>query len=146
MGGLPHLGHGQGLSIRTLGLTIGEENHLLSSGELPSHLHTGTTDVGGIHSHTINDPQHTHTQTTINDDFNGNGTNPPGFAKDSDIASRTWDNINASSTGITINNSSNHSHTFTTGNTGGGGTHNNMQPTAFIGNVFIFGGKVMSTQ
>ena len=29
--------------------------------------------------------------------------------------------------------------TVTSGSTGGGGTHGNMQPTLFIGNVFIFG-------
>ena len=30
--------------------------------------------------------------------------------------------------------------TFTTNSTGGGQAHNNMQPTLFIGNMFIFAG------
>ena len=34
-----------------------------------------------------------------------------------------------------------HVHTFTTLNTGGSNAHNNMQPTLFIGNVFIYSGK-----
>ena len=50
-------------------------------------------------------------------------------------------------------NAGNHTHAFTTGepsrlhhhkigSTGGGAVHNNMQPTIFIGNMFVFGGKV----
>lgn len=43
------------------------------------------------------------------------------------------------SSGITAaDNSSNHSHTIPA--QGGGGAHNNMQPTLFIGSMFIFSG------
>lgn len=179
------IGSGPGLSARNLGSVVGEETHVLSSTEMPSHSHTGTTNAGGghshtasssttgshnhggstanggTHSHTINDPGHTHTQTTINDDFNNSGENPPGFTADS-AGTRTWSNINSATTGITINNAgdhnhtissdgshshsitvdavSNHTHAFTTDTTGGGNAHNNMQPTAFIGQVFIYAG------
>jgi microcystin-dependent protein len=52
-------------------------------------------------SSVVTDPGHTHTQTTINDDFNNSGANPPGFASDS-AGSRTWSNISTSTTGITV--------------------------------------------
>lgn len=41
-------GQGTGLSARTLGQTLGEETHTLSVNEMPAH------------SHTVNDPGHTH--------------------------------------------------------------------------------------
>ena len=138
------VGHGAGLTTRNIGLTLGEETHLLTSLEMPSHNHTGTTNSNGLHAHAITDPGHTHSQTTINDDFNGSGGNPPGFIGDS-TGTRTWDNINSSTTGIIVNNNGSHAHTFTTGNTGGGNSHNNMQPTAFIGNIFVFSGTILQT-
>jgi microcystin-dependent protein len=131
------VGQGSGLTNRVLGAVVGAETHTLSSNEIPSHSHTGTTDSNGAHTHTITDPGHTHTQTTINDDFNNSGTNPPGFTQDS-AGSRTWNNINSATTGISINSAGAHTHTFTTNTTGGGLAHNNMQPTAFVGNVFIY--------
>ncbi|HXJ22501.1 MAG TPA: tail fiber protein, partial [Polyangia bacterium] len=42
-------GHGTGLTARTLGQTVGEETHTLSTSEMPAH------------SHTLTDPGHTHT-------------------------------------------------------------------------------------
>jgi len=151
------VGSGEGLSTRNPGDVVGTETHLLTSNEMPSHTHTGTTNstgshthtttAAGSHTHTINDPGHTHTQTTINDDFNDSGTNPPGFTRDS-AGSMTWNNINSSTTGITINSVGehthplstvgDHSHTITTNSTGGGQAHNIMQPTAFVGHVFIY--------
>jgi len=78
------------------------------------HTHTGTTDSNGEHSHSIYDPGHTHTQWTINDDFNNSGSNPPGFSADS-AGSRTWNNINTAYTGISVYSGGSHAHTFTTG-------------------------------
>lgn len=152
------IGNGSGLTSRLLGQATGAETHTLSSNELPGHAHTGTTGTvaghnhggasasGGGHTHSITDPGHTHTQTTINDDFNNSGGSPPGFTGDS-AGSRTWTNISTNTTGITVNavgdhthviaTDGSHSHTFTTASTGGGLAHNNMQPTLFIGNMFI---------
>jgi microcystin-dependent protein len=84
------VGQGTGLTNRTLASTGGAETKTLSVTEMPSH------------NHTINDPGHTHSQTTVNDDFNNSGGNPPGFSADG-AGSRTWSNINSSTTGITIN-------------------------------------------
>lgn len=130
------VGQGSSLSVRSIGNKVGTETHVLLTSEIPGHTHTGTTNIEGDHSHTINDPGHTHTQTTINDDFNSSGTNPPGFTADS-AGTRTWNNISSSSTGITVNINGGHHHTFTTSSIGGGAAHQNMQPTLFIGNLFI---------
>jgi microcystin-dependent protein len=156
-------GRGVGLTARAMGDVVGSETHVLSAAELPSHTHTGTTNTTGGHAHTataasdgahahgITDPGHTHTQTTINDDFNSSGTTPPGFAADS-AGSRTWNNISNATTGITVNSggahthsltvqtNGDHSHTFTTSSVGSGGAHNNMQPTLFGANMFIWVG------
>lgn len=120
-------GHGTGLTNRALGGTGGAETVTLTSDEMPSHTHTGTTNAGGAHTHTVTDPGHTHTQTTINDDFNNSGADPPGFTADS-AGSRTWNNINSSVTGISIDSGGSHTHTITTAATGGGGAHTNMPP------------------
>lgn len=129
-------GSGSGLTARTVGQTVGAEAHTLAANEMPAHDHTGSTNTTGAHGHTVNDPGHTHTQTTTNDDFNNSGANPPGFSADS-AGTMTWNNISSSTTGITIGSNGSHSHTFTTSSIGGGLSHNNMQPTVFIGNMFI---------
>lgn len=131
----------------SLGETGGNNSVSLTSNNLPSHAHTGTTIADGVHSHmafsntagshthTVNDSGHTHSITSMNDDFNNSGGGvpvQPSFANDS-AGSMTWNNmINSATTGITIgsvaghshtisvNNSSSHTHTFTTDTTGSG--------------------------
>lgn len=150
---------------RALGTYAGAEQHTLTIEELPSHTHNGmtasngshihgtTVSSSGQHSHGINDLGHTHTQTTINDDFNNSGTEGPSFAADS-AGVRTWNNISNATTGITINAEGDHthsvsiqgagahSHSFTTDSTGAGMSHNIMQPTVFLGNMYIFSGTL----
>jgi microcystin-dependent protein len=134
-----------------LGHTSGSSFVTLSTNQLPSHSHTGTTEISGTHVHTgststngqhthgINDPGHAHTQWTINDDYNNSGANPPGFMQDS-AGYKTWNNINSNTTGITINSagdhthslnvdaSGNHTHTFTTNTSGSGDSINILNP------------------
>ena len=110
-----------------LGNSGGNKTVTLGVNQLPSHQHSGTTNADGVHSHSINDPGHTHTQSTINDDFNNSGGNPPSFSGDS-AGSRTWNNISTNTTGITINNSGSHTHTFTTNSTGSGESINILNP------------------
>lgn len=124
---------------RSLGFYTGSEEHTLSIDEMPSHVHTGNTVASGQHNHGVSDPGHVHSQTTNNDDFSSTGGDPPSFAADAG-GDRSWNNISRSVTGISINADGSHSHAFTTALTGNGQAHNNMQPTVFIGNVFVFSG------
>lgn len=109
---LGSIGSGSGLSVRTLGQNVGSETHTLTVGEIPSH------------SHSITDPGHSHSYiNNTNDQGTDNVLSSENAADNADLNSTTG----TSTTGITVN------------STGGGGAHNNMQPTTFIGNVFIFG-------
>lgn len=104
-------GTGTGLTARALGASVGAETHTLTSAEMPSHTHT------------INDPGHTHSYVNnVNDQGVNTLTTQDDAADQVDLAATTG----SSTTGITIN------------ATGGGGAHNNMQPTTFIGSAFIF--------
>jgi microcystin-dependent protein len=93
-------GTGAGLTARVIGnAAIGEENHLLSQAEMPSHTH-----IQNAHNHNYDK-----TGWTIN-----------GTAGASEAG-------NFSTTATATTNA-----TATNQNTGGGGTHNNMQPSAVV--------------
>lgn len=65
-------------------------------------------DATRSHTHRadVNETAHSHSQATINDDFNNTGTYPdfnkPSFAQHDGAGSITWQNINSSTTGITV--------------------------------------------
>lgn len=131
-------------ATRRLGDLSGEEVHLLNINEMPAHKHgsvdvtgntngNGSTTTNGAHVHGITDPGHTHSLPLQSEGFADIGP-------DDDVTQGSGYNTGSSTTGITVNSAGDHAHTM--GSTGGGAVHNNMQPTIFIGNMFVFGGKV----
>lgn len=105
------IGNGSGLTARSAGTLVGAETHTLTTGEMPSH------------SHTVNDPGHSHAYINNTNDQNTDNAFASETAADNADLTKT---TGTSTTGITLD------------NTGGGQAHNNMQPTAFLGNVFLF--------
>lgn len=96
-------GSGSGLSPRTVGQTFGEEQHVLTTPELAAHNH-GVTDPGHVHAE-IGTPGAPTAGTISLVAFTS--------AQSRVIA----DNTQSAPTGISINNA------------GGGGGHNNIQPS-----------------
>lgn len=111
------------------GETGGEETHILTTREMPSHSHSGSTDSAGSHSHSgsaTSSGDHKHSITY------GQGAQNypiPQYAKYSAQTS-TMDTSSAGSHShsVSIDRDGSHSHTVTINSTGGGQAHNNMQP------------------
>lgn len=87
-----------------LGDTGGEAKHQLTTGEMPSHGHSGATSTDGAHMHSVS--------TLVS------GGNLVGSHSNNNC---DWGTATTSSSG-------NHSHTVNISSTGGGQSHNNMQP------------------
>lgn len=120
-------GAGAGLSARALAVALGEEAHQLTTGEMPIHNH-GVNDFG--HNHGISDPGHAHTQTGWDSGGSGPGSQARGQFNTGLVDSFSTE---PNTTGIVVlGNTSG----ITLNNTGGGGTHNNMQPTSFF-NIMV---------
>lgn len=98
-------GAGAGLMSRALGSTIGEETHLLALGETPSHTHANT----------LSDPGHAHNVNS----YTSSGAPLTGVGSSGTFTTLT---TTTNTTGITITNVAQ----------GGGGAHNNMQPSTFL--------------
>jgi microcystin-dependent protein len=152
-----------------LGDISGEETHDLLLSEVPAHNHNdisgspgvtstapgvtsaythnhgGFTGVSGEHNHGITDPSHSHSYVNQpNSHEVAVSATTTGTADDVNVGQTTG----ASSTGITINSAGAHSHTIasdththTIASNGGNQRHNNIQPTIWIGNLFIYGGR-----
>lgn len=87
----------------------GTETITLDTTMIPSHMHTGTTASNGAHTHTV----------AVGATFTGTGFSIAGGSNVSFPTNTT------SSDGA-------HTHTFTSDGTGGGGAHDNVQPTIIL--------------
>jgi microcystin-dependent protein len=139
------IGAGAGLTVRHLGDLSGEETHTLTIPEMPSHDHGGNTDLSGTGITLDLSGGHSHNVVSQNDDFNNSSTytsNPQqGSFAQADASTRTWTNM------ISAASSHRHNvvdprHRHTVFSEGGDEPHNNIQPTIFMGNMFIFSGKI----
>ncbi len=98
----------------------GEESHVLSANEMPTHVH-GVNDAG--HAHGVTDPAHSHPYTRP-DGMNyapppGGGA-PGGSAVDNVTGSATGVTVNAAATGVSLQNA------------GSSNAHNNIQPSLVV--------------
>ena len=139
----------QNLTARSMGGLSGEELHQLTIPEMPIHTHvidfSGTgiyIDPSGAHVHDITDPGHYHSYTRVND------TSASATVGNHYYMSTTSDNTGTAYTGITINSAGLHNHELhdpthnhDAENEGGDVPHNNIQPTLWLGNLFIYSGK-----
>lgn len=76
---------------------------------MPAHNHSGVTDVNGFHNHSITLTSYSYNKATSNHGWCGD------------------DYSNGNFTNYTDRNGS-HSHGLSINNTGGNGSHNNVQP------------------
>ena len=120
--------NGNPISQRPFGTITGEETHILSVAEMPTHNH-GITDPGHNHTGTTDA-----TSTTSGTTNNGVGTlGSAGVATQGVNHTHTF-TTNTRTTGITVNTN------------GSSAAHNNMQPTVYMGNLFVYSGmKDMNT-
>ena len=120
------IGQGSGLTNRTIGDSVGEENVALTVNQLPAHNHTGTTDSSGTHVHSITDTghlhtgitqvagNHTHTSNAVGGQDNyglalANGSNTVTDTDSSQGELNVWTTPGT----LTINNAGDHQHNFT---------------------------------
>jgi microcystin-dependent protein len=134
------VGQTAGTSDWALGDASGAETHTLTIAEMPSHNHgvaaggqiaeNNQTSVNGLHSHTHNANGPTGYGLVYQ---NGQDT----YQGETDASAEP--NLFTASTALSIDASGAHTHTLNPA--GGDQPHNNMQPTLFLGNLFIYSGK-----
>lgn len=112
-----------------VGNTGGEKSHKLTIQELPSHSHTGNTEAySGSHRHKIN-----YTPTQGAEGYTVGGLAPGGwYVGEAHFGGNSYSNIPVFQSQMSRMNegsdSGSHSHSFTTNESGGEESHNNLMP------------------
>jgi microcystin-dependent protein len=115
--------------FNSVGAIGGSKTRALTTTELPSHSHTGTTNSDGSHSHTISDTGHTHTVGgTLMTNGSGTCAEQDYTDREPNVQETVTTLSSVSTTGISINSGGSHTHTFTTGHTGIGNSFSIMNP------------------
>lgn len=97
----------------TLGAIFGSQSHVLTTAQMPSHTHSGSTNSAGAHTHPINLYTSTQEQQLLQA-----STSRPGLRG----------TVNTGSAGA-------HTHSFTTNAQGSGQAHPNVQPTIICNKI-----------
>jgi microcystin-dependent protein len=111
-----------------IGSQAGTETHTLSTAEMPTHAHSGTTDFGGSHIHMVGVGLHP-TVTTMMSPCPMRLNNQPAIAVDQCGIPGTFtlfDSWDIPAAG------SDHYHTMTVSNAGSSSAHPNIQPTLVV--------------
>lgn len=115
------------------GDSVGELDHQLTVGEMPAHNHTTGTPAPGVHS--------TSAGTTSSYTHNhGGSTGPGGSASESENVSNVLPGATVAGEGSHTHSIASDTHSHTINSNGGDEYHNNVQPTLFYGNTFIYSG------
>lgn len=103
-------------TLHVINSFAGEETHTLTTAEMPSHSHTGTTNADG---------QHIHRLVTSATALNGDGI------EDTNGGDGDADSVDETTA------AGQHSHSLTTNTTGNSAAHNNLPPTAYLGSWYV---------
>lgn len=133
------VGAGSGLTTRALGSNVGAETHTLTIAEMPAHKH-GSVDVTGNTNGDGVTGSYTHNHGGQTSGLIG-GTNIVNSLENVYNSLSPLNAVVNAGEGTHDHSISSDTHNHSIGSTGGGSNHNNMQPTLFVGNMFIYSGR-----
>ena len=111
--------------------TGGSSTAQISNTNLPPHTHSGNVNYAGNHGHSIYDPGHSH---KFSPSYNIQHEDVPYWPDNVNVyySEHYTANTGPSTTGISINTSGEHTHSFTTDNGPGGGQAFSIMPPYYV--------------